>query len=256
MKDYLLPLALPLGLVWMLLVLAFVWRWVRRRRIEALLPGGLALALTVLGGTPLPAWLLASLERPHAGVDLEALPKADAVVMLGGLLRVSPHDVFGADFTQSIDRAVMAVELVRRGKAPALVLGGGQPRGAEDQGEQGFLVPWIDAWGVKPAEVHDLGPCRDTRDEAIALDCLAGRHGWERILLVTSAGHMRRAAAVFEKHGIEVIRVAADFQGMAELGNPRLWSVVPRAGTLKLLDDYLYEIIGWQVYRSRGWVGD
>lgn len=77
-----------------------------------------------------------------------------------------------------------------------------------------------------------------------------------RILLVTSAYHLRRAEAVFRKAGMDVIPVACDFvAGLAELESKPLFNPIPRPGGFDKMQLYMHEVIGWWVYRWRGWVG-
>ncbi len=199
--------------------------------------------------------LLASLERPYAGMRVDDLGRTDVVVMLGGVLLQSSNDPFGFDVNSSIDRVTTAIDLVRRGVAPALVVGGGLTKGEkEGVNESSLWLPWIEAWGLKPKEMHEIGPCRDTRHEGIAFDQLAKEHGWRRVALVTSASHMRRSEAVFRSLGFEVTCVACDFRGLSELESTESWLRIPSAYPLSLLENYLHEIIGWSVYRWRGWI--
>src|ERR1700679_292401 len=87
MVDYLLKQLLftlePIGLVWVGLGLLAVCLWRRRQRRFAAAAAGIFLFVTIVGSTPVPDWLLESLERPYAGVRIEDLPAADAIVMLG-----------------------------------------------------------------------------------------------------------------------------------------------------------------------------
>src|SRR5437763_1587374 len=56
-----------------------------------------------------------------------------------------------------------------------------------------------------------LGANEDTHDEALKVRVLATERGWHRVLLVTSANHMRRASGVFRAQGLEVIPVPCNF---------------------------------------------
>src|SRR5438477_12650748 len=112
---------MPVGLAWVLTVAGAVFLLVRRKLKLAAFLGCLAASFSILGGTPLPNALLRTLEKPYRAQEIDRLPKADAVIMLGGVLFNSP-DRFGFNFTSMSDRVILALELIRQGKAPALVL--------------------------------------------------------------------------------------------------------------------------------------
>jgi len=255
MSQFLMQLVAPVGLAFvglifcaLRLLLGFKWR-------SALIPAALAALLYATGATPLAAWLQARLERPYAGVKADDLPAADAIVMLGGLLSPSTNDVFGVQFSFTVDRAVAAAELVRQGKAENLVLGGrGWENGPPGVVESDLLLPWLRAWKLTPKKVFQLRGCLNTHDEAVATRELADEHGWKRIILVTSAAHMRRAEGVFRRAGLDVICFAADFSGMSALEIYGEWHVLPSAGALNGFDNWLHEEVGWYVYRWRGWI--
>jgi Uncharacterized conserved protein len=178
----------------------------------------------------------------------------DAVVALGGGERVSQHDLLGFAMEDGGSRVLTAIQLVRLGKARTLVLGGSWPLpGRQDAPSIGVVQDWVTSWGLVGGAVTNLGICINTHDEAVAFRKLAQSQGWSKVLLVTSALHMRRAVALFKKQGIEVTPVAADFQ---VLGVPQdlPFSPFPREHRLFLLSLYLHEKIGWWVYRARGWV--
>ncbi|HOK76340.1 MAG TPA: YdcF family protein [Verrucomicrobiota bacterium] len=255
MVKFLTPLTEPVGLIWFALIVLAVWRLCRRQYRRAIAPGVVVLLIYLIGGTNLPAYLLATLERNYARSGMADVPQVDAVVMLGGLLTVSSNDPLGFDLSDAADRAVAAVELVRSGKARALVLGGGvhgRPGHEKAEGEQ--LRQWLEKWGLATVPVFVLGDCANTRNEAERTMALAQEHGWRRLALVTSASHMRRSEAVFRKLGLDVTCVACDFQGMATFEQRPRRSIVPGLGGFQHLAIYSHEVVGWWLYKLRGWV--
>lgn len=254
MNQFLMPLTQVLGMLWVGLLAWAGWLAWRRQWRRAILPASLAGLISVLGCPSLAARLLASLERPYAGVKLAEVAPADAVVMLGGVLAPSPDDPLGFELKDAGDRAIVAAELVRLGKGRALVLGGGGPRPGEGGLSEGMQVKaWLESWGLTNAPVHLLGSCADTHDEAVRVQALAKEQGWRRVIVVTSAWHMRRAEGLFRKLELPVTCVACDFVGTARLGK-RQFSPFPEQLALDLTNYYLHEQIGWLVYRWRGWV--
>lgn len=245
----------PLGLLWFCLAGATFWAFRTRRRWQGLFLGILVGATWLAGATPCSAWLLASLERPYVRDSLADVPIADAVVMLGGTHDASRLEVFDMNLADTADRILTAAELVRQGKAPSLVLGGGEHelRG-ERRPESDAVVRWLKEWGVLAAAPISLGPCATTRVEVERTRQLMQARGWKKIILVTSASHLRRAMALCRSAGIEAVAVGCDFQGLTWLAKPVSYRVFPRHEQIRLLSLYWHEQLGWAYYRLRGWI--
>ena len=108
-----------------------------------------------------------------------------------------------------------------------------------------------------PAQAILLNPSsRTTAEEAQAIQALAASRGWQRLLLVTSAFHMRRALASFRHSGspLEIIPVACDYRLMPS-GKPTLQSLglglIPSAQALEQSTMVLKEHLGLLIYRLR-----
>lgn len=253
MKDWLGPLSEPLGFLWLVLVLWMLRRLWRKEWGRACSTGLLVVVLTLVGNNQLTSELLATLERPYAGRTADELIQADAVVMLGGTVSLSRHDCFGFQFNDAADRLVTAVDLARRGKGRVLILGGGaRGAGGAMKHEGDLLLRLLTAWNVTSLPVLVLEGCRTTHDEALATQRVLIEQGWRRVILVTSASHMRRSEAAFRKLGIEIECYASDFRGLAALEEARPMTIVPTVGALQTLSLYTREVLGWQLYRLRG----
>jgi uncharacterized SAM-binding protein YcdF (DUF218 family) len=212
----------------------------------------------------------------------------DAVLLLGGGYYTSEYDAYGFALQSAASRLVTGLELFRSGKAQRLVLGGC----VSAAGETNLLLSdrvlhWIGslqsvhagpsistslssspeekARGEELQQLNDtpaprpvvipvftLGLCRDTHDEAIAFHKLRDSNHWQTVLLVTSALHMPRSAALFKKQGLDAVPVACDFQacGVSRCA----FSPFPRQARFELLGRYLHEKIGLVIYKLRGWI--
>lgn len=251
----------PLGFLWLcLLVLTLLLCWKRLWRF-AVASGALAILVFAVGATDLPGSMLRSLEREFAAVDVKQLPAADAVVMLGGGIEPSRYEAGGFHLTRAGDRLLMAVEMMRLGKAPVLVLGGGASElKGEMQVEADMVRDWIIDWhlleveGRSTAEVLSLGRCCDTHDEAVKVRALAEARGWKRVLLVTSASHMRRALATFRTAGVSAEPVPCNFMTTLSTSDSSVGFTVPHYRGLEKISIFLHEQIGWLEYRRRGWI--
>jgi hypothetical protein len=164
----------PIGLIWLALLLLTALLWRKRQRSFAFATGALAVAIYVIGATDVPVALLRSLERPYAGVNYATLPNADAVVLLGGGVGPSRYEAAGLHLSEAGDRVVMALEMMRLGKAPVLICGGGIVKMEEARLHEADLLKRALEERVSIPEIISLGGCRDTHDEALrTLICAA-----------------------------------------------------------------------------------
>jgi uncharacterized SAM-binding protein YcdF (DUF218 family) len=250
LKSLILPLTEPLGAIWFLMVLITIYWAVRRKWKYALSLAVPVLLLFLVGATPLPAFLVSSEEQVYAKKYPET--PADVVVVLGGGFYESQYDIHGIALTEAGSRAFTGMELARRGLTTNLVLGGSVPVENQVIPTSSKVQTWMKPWGLPGITLTNLGTCRDTHDEALAFRQLQAAHGWKSVILVTSALHMRRSAALFAKQGVQVTPVACDFRAYGTVPTP--FSIIPGQHNFELLALYLHEKIGWFVYRCRGWI--
>lgn len=260
MSDYLLKQALftlePIGFVWLCLGLLSICLWWKRHRRLAIWASALVVFITIVGSTPVPDWLLESLERPYATFPAaDQLPTADAVVLLGGGSEPARREFCELHLSPAGDRLVMARALMRLGKAPVLVLGGGGMRiDGRWESEAEHVRDLFVTWDIPASAMIPLPYNADTHDEAVHTRAVAEARGWKRILLVTSANHMRRASAVFRKQGLDVIPVPCNFLTSLSTSPGPYPICVPRYDGFVKMATWLHEMAGWRMYRRRGWV--
>ncbi len=245
----------PIGLLWLALLLTMLAA-LRKRKFGTAVYAGLAAAfMFAVGATRLPETLLSTLERPYLITNLDAVPTSDAVVILGGGMRPSKYEVAEVGLNEAADRFIMGVELMRRGKADNLVLGGAtRTFNGHKINEPELVHRWFTKWGLVDAPIFDLPDCLNTHDEALRTADLLKAHGWRRVLLVTSAAHMRRAAGVFKTAGVLVFCVACDYQTRVSVVADDKINFIPQASGFNQMSIYLHEEIGWLTYQWRGWI--
>jgi uncharacterized SAM-binding protein YcdF (DUF218 family) len=255
MSQWLASVVDPLAMLWLGLCCCTAWlAWKRRWRNAAML-GTPALLLFLLGSLPFPEALIAARESAYAVQTTDHAPAVDAVVMLGGIFEPSEKDAFGFAFGAGSQRLVAALHLVNDGKGGALVLGGSGPLpGKPKEAAVSLLCKFVRDQKLCAVEVLHLGICQNTHDEAVRLHQLKTERGWKRITMVTSALHMRRAEATFRKLNGEIGVVACDFQVYGV--KRRLWKSFPfpQEDRMHLFNNYLHEVVGYWVYRWRGWI--
>ena len=243
-------LVYPLSLSLLLCLLALVFsllRWARGSVYTLLLATGwLYLCSTALFAD----FLMGTLERGFVPRAMSVIAPADAIVLLGGAMRGDTHMGTLPDLNQHADRLVHAVALYKAGKAPVIVLTGGGVEGARPEAQQ--MQDLLAVMGVPARHVLLESASRDTHDNAVNAAQLLKSRGMRRILLVTSAYHMRRSVALFEAQGLEVVPAPTDYQQLVAKQILPNW--LPVVGNLYQTTDALHEIVGYWVYRWKGWL--
>jgi len=257
----LLPLFVyPLGFSSVVLLLAiFAARDDRARRRLV----GIALFVLWLSSTTGFSNLLArSLEWRHSAP--EEVPAADVIIVLGGATEPAVHPRPSVEVNSAGDRVLYAAQLFREGKAPRILLSGGE-------------IAWLNGSPSTPAEnmaaiLTAIGvpeealilekESQNTYENAVNSAALLSENEIETVLLVTSAMHMPRAVALFEKQGVEVTPVPVDFtvtEPVSSNGTSgdfarKLIDILPQAGNLGLTTRAIKEYLGLLVYRLQGWL--
>jgi uncharacterized SAM-binding protein YcdF (DUF218 family) len=246
----------PVGFIWLVLIICLIRALNKREKQLSLFIGSLTLLITVVGSTKIPAFLLSTLEKPYAVKDLNRLPECDAVVLLGGTHNFSSFGVNSIEVNQAFDRVITAVELVRLNKGKALVIGGGEYSAGNQIGLNGQLVAdWLVNWKLIDAPIHVLEYSSNTKDESMHTMHLAKKKHWKKIILVTSAWHMRRSEALFSRTELEIFPVGADFEGISSMESDyNIENIIPTHKGFKIIGSYLHEQVGWLYYKLRGWI--
>jgi uncharacterized SAM-binding protein YcdF (DUF218 family) len=244
----------PPALIFLLLICA----WMSRKRLSKVslsLYAAAVLLLFVLGCPTTSQWLVRSLEHqyPDKGVSVER--NAQAIIVLGGSLNLpsDAHPFVG--LSNSADRIQEGLRLYRAGKAPLIVLSGGDsPLNTRIRPlhEGGYMRSLLEEWGAPKSAIIVEDASINTRENATFTHKMLAARGVDHIILVTSALHMPRAVATFRKVGFDVVAAPADFQsGWVEQASVFNW--LPNSGDLANSSNVLHEWLGYLVYKLRGW---
>jgi uncharacterized SAM-binding protein YcdF (DUF218 family) len=249
----------PLGLTCVLMLVASVMLWKRPRL--ATIPIGLGLVILLSTGNGwVSDWLVRSLEFQN--LPLKEIPKADAIVVLGGCVNPASPPRPWVEVSDEGDRVLYGAKLYREGKAPRIILSGGR---IEWQGggppESGDMAEIVEAMGVPKTAILQDPTSRNTRENAVNVKQIMDSQGIKRILLVTSAMHMPRSLQIFKKLGIELIAAPTDFistqQNIQEMNSTiegKVLNALPDAERLRHTTRALKEYVGIGFYWLRGWI--
>ncbi len=232
-------------------LLFLAWGW-KRTGLTVLVCGTLYMWLAA---TPVVAALLASsLERQYPVVPVQNLVPADVIVVLGGSINAPTPLNPNPDMQESVDRVIHAARLFKAGLAPRIIASGGQLFPDPDRDpEAEYTSQLLGQLGVGEAAILQEGNSRNTYENGVLTAKLMADNGLETALLVTSAWHMPRAAAVFRRAGIRFTPVSIDTQS-SSISSGFPFGYLPSADALMTSTLCLKEWIGLAVYRLRGWV--
>ena len=206
----------PIGIAIAGLVIAVVCAKLKRVRLAKWI-GGVTVVWLWLWMTPVMTWIVGvPLEREFLICGrvpaVENFPEADAIVVLGGSMGSDTNLSGYAEMSASADRVWQAARLWKAGKAPKII--------ATGDGAKESTLGLLKDFGVDEKCVEFLD-ARNTEEEARVVGEVVfnaekqrGREAESKILLVTSAWHMKRARMMFEKYakGVEVVCAPADFE--------------------------------------------
>jgi uncharacterized SAM-binding protein YcdF (DUF218 family) len=199
--------------------------------------------------------LARSLEDQYRDSGLN-VPPAQAIVVLGGTIHMPSGIHHSTRLVDSSDRLLVAFRLYRSGKAPLILCTGGNNQLAGQSGkipEATWMDRLLEEWSIPPTAIQIEGNSTNTHENATRSYAVLAPQSIRRILLVTSAMHMPRAAGAFRKAGFEVIAVPADFHtGWDESNLAERW--YPSADNLRDSYTALHEWLGIATYRLRGWM--
>ena len=236
--------------------------------------GGMMVAWLWLWMTPIMTWVVGvPLEREFL-VDgkvpmVESFPEADAIVLLGGSMGAETNLSSYAEMWSGADRVWQAARLYKAGKAQKVIATG---NGAVDT-----TLPLLLDFGVAKADVSFMDAV-NTEEEARSIGkMLVKSVGVEelgveesdspthpikhsstarpKVLLVTSAWHMKRERLMFEKYApsVEVVCAPADFENSIVAARPFSFSdFLPDPGAFMGNRVALHEwvgIVGYKLFR-------
>lgn len=240
----------PLAWVAALLTLGLLLlrRW--RRTGTALLWSAL-LILLVQGWEPLPDALLRHLEARHPAPRQVDLKPYVGVVVLGGATDSSyvwqGHDQ--PALNGAAERLTAALPLLQQGPHLKLLFTGGEGELIfKSMSEAERARRFYATMNVDPQRLILESSSRTTYENAVLSAELPGVDGKQPWLLLTSAWHMPRAMATFEKAGWNVTPWPTDYRA----GQETPWTEYSLAEGAAKWHTGLHEILGLLVYRFLG----
>jgi uncharacterized SAM-binding protein YcdF (DUF218 family) len=156
--------------------------------------------------------LVRSLEYRY--IPAAELPTADAIVVLGGGIKPQTPPRPWIEVGDAGDRLIYGARLYQQKKAPWLILSGGRVTWRVDGGkgsESEDMAILAEALGVPRSAMLQDSTSFNTKQNAENVLQILKAQNLKTVLLVTSALHIPRALAIFQRLGIEATPAPTDF---------------------------------------------
>jgi len=195
------------------------------------------------------------LEHPWKRLDYSLVVPSDGIVVLSGGRHLPPGNTKIIEWYDP-DRFLAGIDLYKENKSNRLIFTGGiNPLTSDLPPEGDVYIEEAVSMGLPKEDLYTTYPVNNTLQEAKAIKKLLNNEipfNQKKIILVTSAFHMKRAKKVFESEGINVQPYPVDFKSsrsfISLLRNPLKW--MPDSYYLYQSSSAIREIIGRIIYRA------
>ena len=141
-------------------------------------------------------------------------------------------------------RALKAIQLYKNNKVKRILVGNDVHYPKIKAGL--LLKDFAVGQGVDPAEFIIYGDVYQSIDEAKGIKPYI--NGNERVVLISTASHLRRAIALFNKQGIYPDSLSTN----KVISSFEIKNLIPNSQSFRLLEVYFYEVIGYLGYYIKG----
>jgi uncharacterized SAM-binding protein YcdF (DUF218 family) len=247
-------LALPLPL---LTICLLVYIFVRKQKIRRI-AGILFVALFFLFSNPfLINQLMQWWEAP--ATPIQALDSSyDAAIILGGITASDQKPLDRIHLHKGADRIMHVVQLYKLGRVKKIIVTGGSGLLLEEPGsrsEASQIRQVLLISGVFPADIILEEKSRNTRENALYTARLLEEKSLnkDRLLLVTSAFHMRRAMGCFNQLALFPQSYSTDFYANEQEYDP-VSLLIPTDDAFPTWTRLIKEWIGYLAYSTMGYI--
>jgi len=237
LKKTLAALLLPPGIFLLLFVAGM---FIVKKRFRSFL-AGLFLLLYLLSIEPTKDLLLLPLENSYPLPAWKEVQRVDAIVVLGGgaLENAPDMDGEGTLSGDSLARVVTAYRLHGSLQKP-IIASGGAVYGSKPEAEISRNV--LRKLGVNQQFILVETKSKDTKENALFVREICQRKNWNKIVLVTSAFHMKRAVLLFGRFFSLVVPYPTDYRTLRR--GYDYWSFLPDVSSLEGVALAIKEYLG------------
>ncbi len=233
---------IPPGIIIILLILAGIFLR-KRLRILAIFLG---VAIYLMSIEPVKDIFIIPLEDAYKVPSIEDVKTCDAYVVLGGGINENAPDLDGQGqlSNDSLPRVVEAYRLYMRHKVP-IILSGGKVYGKKSEAEiaKRFLL----SLGVDERHIITEDKSRDTKENALFVKEISEKKGIKKVVLITSAFHMRRSVMLFKRYYPHVLPYPTGYR--TSRSEYTAMSYMPMADNIHYIALSIKEYLGIVFYR-------
>jgi uncharacterized SAM-binding protein YcdF (DUF218 family) len=198
--------------------------------------------------SPVSDALIQPLESMYAPLVVTKDIDAQAIVVLsGGAREASVPGLEPEPGESSLERLVHGVVLYRKLRIPLLFVGGSGDPGRPALQEAEAMARTAISIGIPAKDIQVESSARNTFESAKAVKRLLKN---SRVILVTSAYHMKRSVAFFKKQGFDVVPAPTGYR--TERRALTGYSLIPRLENLSSSSFALSEYLSYRWYAMRG----
>ncbi|MEI6855913.1 YdcF family protein [Psychrilyobacter sp.] len=165
------------------------------------------IAIYLLSIEPIKDLIVQPLEKNYLPITRAGLEKVDCYVVLGGgIYDNSPKSLSsttGSPSKAALFRLIEGVRLYKESPKKIIITGGIVYDGEKSEGSI-YSELMVDL-GIPSSDIIIEGKSKTTEENAKFTKGLMEIDGYKKIVLITSATHMKRSKYIFEKYGVEVI---------------------------------------------------
>lgn len=180
----------------------------------------------------------------------------DLAVVLGGTTDVDREPIDRLFFHKGAERITHALNLYHAGKVKKILFTGGNARLFEDpERDNSPIYDFYIMCGVSPDDILIESSSRNTRENALFVKNMIEKNSLsEKVILITSAFHMRRAEGCFRKVGIDVTGFSSDFYTALPKDRFGADGFIPSPSVLSDWNFLIKEWIGYIAYWIAGYI--
>lgn len=191
----------------------------------------------------------------YPAVDIPKQQQYEYGIMLGGVTEYDSY-VNRLEFNASSDRFLQTIRLYETKVIKKIILSGGEGSLVkEGELESLLLRDYLLGLGIPEKDIIVEPYSQNTHENAEQTALLLQKMAVKgKCLLITSAIHLRRAEACFQKQGVEVDSYAVDRHVLED----KVYSIgdylLPNSGAVEQWKVLLHELIGYIMYMFMGYV--
>ena len=190
------------------------------------------------------------------GKKIKDVKNYDVGIVLSGMVEFN-QELEVLTIRRGADRIWQAISLYKKRKIKKILISGDSGyviRGGLHEASQ--LKELLINWGIPKKDILIENQSKNTYQNAVfTTKFLNKEFSNKRFLLITSAIHMKRAAACFKKQGLKFDLFSTDHYNIKQKKDEFTPdTLLPSINSFVLWEVYLKEIVGYTVYSSQGYL--